>query len=299
MKEPCFLGAATAIVTPFINDEIDYIAYDRLLSQQLDAGIDAIVVCGTTGEASTMDAKEKLDLLRHTVFFVGGRCKVIAGSGTNSTASSVALSKEAHDCGADALLVVTPYYNKCSQSGLIAHYFAIADTVDIPMIVYNVPTRTGVTIRPETCLALSKHPNINGIKEASGSISQVARILNLCGDDFHVWSGNDDQTTATMALGGAGVISVLSNICPNAVVQTAHSCLAGNFAESAKLQRRYMPLIDALFSDVNPIPVKTALHELGLCNADLRMPLSPISDELRAKLCEVLAKCPDTKKPPK
>lgn len=293
MKNPVFLGAATAIVTPFIDQEIDYTAYNRLLERQLMNGISAIIVCGTTGEASTMSEEEKISLIRHTVQYVGGRCKVIAGTGSNNTENSVKMSRFAKECGADAILAVTPYYNKCSQNGLIQHYFAIADAVDLPLITYNVPSRTGVTIRPETCLTLSAHPNINGIKEASGSISQISRILNLCGGNFHVWSGNDDQITATMAVGGAGVISVLSNVCPKATVEMTQCCLNGDYAHSAVLQTRYMPLIDALFSDVNPIPVKAALHALGLCSDTLRLPLSAMSAEQYTKLCAALLTCPD------
>lgn len=291
MKKPVFTGAATAIVTPFLNDKIDLVAYDRLLEQQLSGGISAIVVSGTTGEASTMTVEEKCELLQHTVQYIHGRCKVIAGVGTNNTAVTVNLAQLAEQYGADALLAVTPYYNKCSQDGLVRHYYAIADATSLPLIVYNVPSRTGVNITPETCQVLSAHPNINGIKEASGNISQVARIRNLCADELYIWSGNDDQITATMALGGKGIISVLSNVYPKAVVKIAQACLNGDFSHSAALQAYYMPLIDALFSDVNPIPVKAALDALHLCSDELRLPLTRLDEKKREKLLLALHSC--------
>lgn len=293
MKEAIFTGAATAIVTPFLENAIDFEAYDAILLRQLRAGIAAIVVCGTTGEASTLTAEERKALISHTVAFCEGRCKVIAGIGTNSTEQSVQLARQAAASGADALLAVTPYYNKASQDGLAAHYFAIADAATLPLIVYNVPSRTGVNLRPETCKRLSLHPNINGVKEAGGNISQVAEILALCGEDFNVWSGNDDQITATMALGGKGVISVLANLCPRITVEIVEACLRQDFPASAALQRRYLPLIQALFSDVNPIPVKAALEDLGLCRSSLRLPLTPLCEEKRTLLRAALLTCPE------
>lgn len=293
MKEPVFTGAATAIVTPFLENGIDFEAYDSILARQLHAGIAAIVVCGTTGEASTLTPEEREALIRHTVAYCAGRGKVIAGVGTNSTAQSVRLARQAEACGADALLAVTPYYNKASQEGLAAHYFAIADAVQLPLIAYNVPSRTGVNLKPETCRLLSTHPRINGVKEAGGDISQVAHILNLCGEDFNVWSGNDDQITAVMALGGKGVISVLANVRPRITAEIAEACLRQDFPASAALQCRYLPLIDALFSDVNPIPVKAALEDLGLCRQTLRLPLTPLSQEKRIRLRSALLTCPE------
>ena len=293
MKEPVFTGVATAIVTPFVKNEIDFEGFDLILARQMQAGISAVVVCGTTGEASTLSTEEKEKLLRHTVAYCAGRCKVIAGVGTNSTAASIRLAALAASCGADALLAVTPYYNKASQAGLAAHYFAIADATSLPLITYNVPSSTGVNLLPETCLKLSRHPNINGVKEASGSISQVARILSLCGEDFNVWSGNDDQITATMALGGKGIISVLSNIRPRITVEIADACLHHDYSASAALQCAYMPLIDALFSDVNPIPVKAALKDMGVCEETLRLPLTPMDAEKRMKLRAAQLTCPE------
>lgn len=295
MKEAIFTGAATAVVTPFLENGagIDFDAYDAILACQLHAGIAAIVVCGTTGEASTLTPEEREALIVHTVSYCSGRCKVIAGIGTNHTAQSVRLAQQAAASGADALLAVTPYYNKASQEGLAAHYFSIADATELPLIAYNVPSRTGVNLRPETCKLLSTHPKINGVKEASGDLSQVARILSLCGEDLNVWSGNDDQITAVMALGGKGVISVLANIRPRITTEIAEACLRKDFSASAGLQCRYMPLIDALFSDVNPIAVKAALEDLDLCRQTLRLPLTPLSPEKRTLLRAALLTCPE------
>ena len=293
MKEPVFTGAATAVVTPFRNGEIDYSAFERILAQQLAAGIQGIVICGTTGEASTLTPQERIHLISHAVTYCAGRCKIIAGVGTNSTAQSVHYAEQAEKSGADALLAVTPYYNKCSQEGLAVHYFTIANTTSLPLIVYNVPSRTGVNLTAETCARLSRHPRINGVKEASGNLSQIAHIRALCEDNLNIWSGNDDQITAVMALGGKGVISVLSNVRPRATARIAQCCLNGYFEESARLQCACLPLIDALFSDVNPIPVKAALEELGLCTQELRLPLTPLSAEKRAVLRSALQHCPE------
>lgn len=292
MKEPVFIGAATAIITPFSGAGIDYHAYDCLLEKQIDAGIQAIVVCGTTGEASTMSMMEKQELIDHTVRFVKDQCKVIAGIGTNSTEHSIEMAKIAYNCGADSLLAVTPYYNKCTQEGLVQHYCAIADSTPLPLITYNVPGRTGVNIAPETCKRLSAHSKINGLKEAGGNISQVARIKGQCEEDFHIWSGNDDQITAIMSLGGCGVISVLSNIYPKLVVKLVNACLEGNYALSASLQCAYMPFIDGLFSEVNPIPIKAVLSAQGLCEDTLRLPLVPMSSQNRNKLLQILHSLP-------
>ena len=288
MKEPVFTGAATAIVTPFLENGIDFEAYDSILARQLHAGIAAIVVCGTTGEASTLTPEEREALIRHTVAYCAGRCKVIAGVGTNSTAQSVRLARQAEACGADALLAVTPYYNKASQEGLAAHYFAIADAVQLPLIAYNVPSRTGVNLRPETCRLLSTHPRINGVKEAGGDISQVAHILNLCGEDFNVWSGNDDQIVPLLALGGKGVISVLSNVAPQYTHDICAKWFAGETQESLQMQLKALPLCKALFADVNPIPVKWAMNRLGwqagACRLPLVEPSAAVQDQLETAM---------------
>lgn len=293
MKEPLFHGVATAVVTPFYEDQLDLAAFDRILEQQVAAKIDAIVVCGTTGEASTLTTEEKATLWRHAASYLGGRAKLIAGVGTNDTRTSVAHAVLAKECGADGLLAVTPYYNKCSQEGLARHYEAIADATDLPLITYNVPSRTGVDLKPDTCARLMRHPHINGIKEAGGSITRVAELRHLCGDSFAVWSGNDDQITAMMALGASGVISVLSNIRPRAVKALTEACLSGDFKTASKLQIDYLPLIKALFSDVNPIPVKAALAVLGICREEVRLPLCPISPEARTRLHAALLTCPE------
>lgn len=291
MKKPIFTGAATALVTPFADGRIDLAAYDRLLETQRD--VQALVVTGTTGEASTLTDTEKVTLWKHTADRKPVGCKVIAGVGTNCTAASVRLAQAAQDCGVDALLAVTPYYNKCTQQGLIEHYRTIADATELPLLLYNVPSRTGVNLLPETCLALSAHPRINGVKEASGDLRQAAAIRERCGDALHVWSGNDDQTAAIIALGGKGVISVLSNVRPKAVAALTKAALSGDCDTAAALQARYLPLIDALFSEVNPIPVKAALHAMRLCGETLRLPLTPLSEEKRASLRAALLACPE------
>lgn len=293
MKKPLFLGTATAVVTPFFENQIDLAALDRLLEQQLSAKIDAIVVCGTTGEASTLTIEEKTALWQHTASYLGGRAKMIAGIGTNDTRTSAALAMLAKEAGADGLLAVTPYYNKCSQEGLARHYEAIADATDLPLITYNVPSRTGVDLKPETCVRLMRHERINGIKEAGGNAVRMAKLRSLCGASFAVWSGNDDQIVAMMALGASGVISVLSNVRPHAVKAMTDACLRGDFQTAAKLQTDYLPLIEALFSDVNPVPVKAALAALGICREEVRLPLCPMSSDARTRLHAALLTCPE------
>lgn len=288
LKEPIFSGIATAVVTPFMEDRIDFAAYDAILDQQLAAGIPALVVTGTTGEASTLTVEEKLALWRLSISYVDGRCKIIAGVGTNCTAMSVILAEQAAACGADGLLAVTPYYNKCTQEGLVRHYFAIADATVLPLIVYDVPSRTGVQIRPETCARLAEHPRINGIKYAGSDIVTATEICRLCGNALHLWCGNDDQCVPTMAVGGVGLISVLSNILPSETARMCDLCLAGKYREAATLQRQYLPLIRALFSQPNPIPVKAALEYLGLCRRDVRLPLTHMSDEAASSLRKAL-----------
>ena len=277
--KPLFQGACTALVTPFRLDFVHTEAYDQLLDRQMKAGIAALVVCGTTGESATMSDTERLDLIGHTVDYVRGRCKVIAGTGSNHTAHAVTLSKEAEKLGADGLLLVSPYYNKATEAGLIAHYTAIADQVHIPCIAYNVPSRTGVDIPVSVYRALAAHPNFCGVKEAGGDVGKIARIRQACGPEFFIWSGNDDQTVPVMALGGLGVISVLSNLYPETVVRLTGLCLAGRYREAANLQAALMPIIDALFCEVIPIPVKAALRLAGLDVGHCRLPLTDPTPE--------------------
>ena len=292
MKRPLFTGAATAIVTPFSDQNVDLAAFERLLWRQLDAGIATLVVTGTTGEASTLRLEEKEALWRLAAATAQNDAVVIAGVGTNHTAQSVALAKAAAGCGVDALLAVTPYYNKATQEGLYQHYIAIAEATSLPLILYNVPSRTGVALAPETCRRLSLHPKIAGLKEASGDLSALAKIRRLCGGELPVWCGNDDQTVAAMSLGAYGVISVLSNVRPRLVKTMCDRALTGDFAEAARLQLAALPLIEALFSEVNPIPVKAALAAEGLCRDELRLPLTPMSAEKRPALLSALATCP-------
>lgn len=287
MKQPVFEGVATALVTPFKNGTIDYAMLEQLLDFQLAAGVDAIVVCGTTGEASTMSPQEQLGTIAHAIKYTAGRCKIIAGTGSNNTAHCLEMSRVADSMGASALLLVTPYYNKCTQAGLVRHYTTVADTVRCPVIVYNVPSRTGVEISVDTLAELSRHPNINGVKEAGGNTAKVARTIERCGDDLFVWSGNDDQTVPLMALGAKGVISVLSNVRPKQTLEMTRACQEGRYADAGKLQCRLMPLIDALFCEVNPIPVKQALKLIGFDAGEPRLPLTPLSashEELLKKL---------------
>lgn len=286
MKEPIFTGTCTALVTPFKGDFIDFEKLGQLIDHQIENGVSALVICGTTGEASTQSIPEHLAAIDYAVKHADGRIKIIAGTGSNDTAHALKMSDAAQISGADGLLLVTPYYNKATQKGLYEHYMYIADRVKIPMILYNVPGRTGVSFTPETYKKLSAHPLINGIKEASGSTGIVARTLALCGDDMNIWSGNDDQTVPFMAMGAKGVISVLSNICPAETVKMTSLCLEGNYAEAGKMQVDYMELIDALFCEVNPIPVKTALNLMGWDVGILRMPLCDMED----KNLEVLKK---------
>lgn len=276
MKQPFFLGVCTALVTPFLDGNVNYPMLQRLLQRQLDAGIRAVVICGTTGESPTLSDSEKIQLFRSAKEFVGNGCKIIAGTGSNNTAHAVALSRAAEEAGADALLVVTPYYNKATPTGLIAHYATIADTVHIPVIAYNVPSRTGVDIPVSVYKELSKISNMAGVKEASTDISKIAKIRYAC-PDFPIWSGNDDQAVAVMALGGKGVISVLSNVAPLETQAMAMAALDGDFDTASALQLEMLPLMEALFSEVNPIPVKAAMKLLGFDCGACRMPLTAIS----------------------
>ena len=285
MRQPIFSGACTAIVTPFDgNGAVDYDAFGQLIEEQIQVGIDAICVCGTTGESATMSIREHISVVEYCVKKVQGRVKVIAGAGSNDTSKAVYLSQHVQAAGADGLLLVTPYYNKTTQAGLIKHYEYIADRVELPMILYNVPSRTGVGFTAETYKILSENPKINGVKEASGNLSLVTHTRLLCGEDFTIWSGNDDQVIPMMALGAKGVISVASNLVPRVMVEMSHRCLDNEFKAAAQLQIRYTELIDALFMEVNPIPIKAALELAGKCGGGLRLPLCDLSPEHREKL---------------
>ena len=280
MRTPVFTGSCPALITPFDqNNIINYDAFGKLIDAQIEAEVDAVCVCGTTGESATMSIREHIAAVEFCVKRVNHRVKVIAGAGSNDTSAAVYLSQHAQDSGADALLHVTPYYNKASQTGLIKHYEYIADRVELPIILYNVPGRTGVSFTAETYKILSENPKINGVKEASGNFSLLAHTRFLCGDDFYIWSGNDDQVVPMMALGAKGVISVASNIIPEVMVEMTHLCLNNDFAAASQLQIRYMDLIDALFTEVNPIPIKAAMNLLGMDAGSLRLPLCDISDK--------------------
>ncbi|MCQ5028837.1 4-hydroxy-tetrahydrodipicolinate synthase [Flavonifractor sp. DFI.6.63] len=279
MREPVFTGACSAIVTPFDQSgAVNYDRFGRLIDEQIARGLDAICVCGTTGECATLSIREHIAAVEYCVKRVNHRVKVIAGAGSNDTSAAVYLSQHAQDSGADALLHVTPYYNKASQTGLIKHYEYIADRVDLPIILYNVPSRTGVSFTAETYQILSRHPKINGVKEASGNFSLLAHTRAICGDDFYVWSGNDDQVVPMMSLGAKGVISVVANIAPEIMIQMTHLCLEGRFGEAGALQLRYMDFIDALFLEVNPIPIKAAMNLAGYDVGSLRLPLCDMSN---------------------
>ena len=285
MKKTIFTGAGVAVITPMRADfSIDYEELGRIIDHQIDNGTDCIVICGTTGEASAMTDEEHTEAIRFAVKRAAGRVPVVAGAGSNDTAYAVWLSKEAKAAGADALLHVTPYYNKTSQRGLVAHFTAIADATDLPVILYNVPSRTGVDILPATYKELAKHPNIVATKEASGNFTHIAHTMQLCGDDLSVYSGNDDQIVPILSLGGKGVISVLSNVAPRETHDICRLFFEGKTAESAAKQLCYMPLINALFTDVNPIPVKEAMNLLGWNAGPCRLPLISMTDAARAAL---------------
>lgn len=290
MRKPLFTGSGVAIVTPFTKDTVDLDAFGRLIDFQMANGTDAVIVCGTTGEASTMTYGERMRTIEYCVERVNGRVPVIAGSGSNATPNAIALGRDAERAGADGLLVVTPFYNKATQAGLVKHYTAIADAATKPIILYDVPSRTGVTIAPETYAELAKHPNINGVKEAGSNLSNIQKTRNLCPDDFSIWSGNDDETAAICLLGGRGVISVAANVVPDRMHQLVRLCLAGDFAAAGKLQLDLKELCDALFCEVNPIPVKTALEMMGLCSGALRLPLCEPSEEHRKRIQKTLVR---------
>ena len=280
MKRPVFTGAAVAIITPMNTDgSVNYDELGRIIDDQIAHSTDAIVICGTTGESPTLTDEEHTECIRYTVKKTAGRVPVIAGTGSNDTKYAIWLSKQAEADGADALLLVTPYYNKTSQAGLLAHYTAIADAVHIPCILYNVPSRTGCNLTPATLAELAKHPNINAVKEASGNISHVAEIAAACGDSLNIYSGNDDQIVPLLALGGKGVISVVSNVAPELVHNCCQAFFDGDTAKARDLQLEMLPLSDALFCEVNPIPVKKAMELLGWKVGGLRLPLVEPSEE--------------------
>lgn len=284
MKNTIFKGCATAIVTPFNEDGVNYKEFEKLINFQLENNVDALVVCGTTGESSTMTLDEKKKVIKFAIDVVNKKIPVIAGTGGNCTDSVISLSKYAESVGATAILLVTPYYNKTTQVGLIEHYTKIASSVNLPIILYNVPSRTGLNISPETCFELSKLENIVAIKEASGNISQVSKIASLCGDSIDIYSGNDDQIVPILSLGGIGVISVLSNIMPAYTCDIVKNYLNGNIKKAKDMQINALPLIDALFCEVNPIPVKAALNEMNFNVGIPRLPLVELSLLSKEKL---------------
>ena len=277
-KNTIFRGAATALITPLTADGVDYDALGRLIDWQIDEGIDALVIVGTTGEGSTLTYSEHQDVIRYSAQRAAGRVPIIAGSGSNDTNRAVTLSRFSCEAGADALLVVTPYYNKATQKGLIEMYRAIAESVDRPIILYNVPSRTGVNIEPATYAALAEIPNIAAIKEANGNISKIVETRALVGDALDIYSGNDDQIVPILSMGGAGVISVLSNVMPRQTAELCRRFFEGDLVGSAKMQCELLPLIQKLFSEVNPIPVKAAMAAMGWCENYVRLPLTPMED---------------------
>ncbi len=288
MKNTVFTGAATAIVTPFCNGEVDYEQFGRLIDWQISEGIDAIVACGTTGEGSTLTDEEHREVIRYAVERVAGRVPVIAGTGSNDTAYAIELTRYACEVGADAMLLVTPYYNKATQKGLIKSFEAVADISTKPVILYNVPSRTGCNLLPASAAVLADHPNIVAIKEASGNISQIAELAHLVRGKLDIYSGNDDQIVPVLSLGGKGVISVLSNIMPRATHEMCQKFFDGDIKGSADLQLDLLPLVNALFCEVNPIPVKAAVSAMGYGENSLRLPLTPMEAQNEAKLLSLM-----------
>ena len=289
MKQPVFTGSGVAIITPFTNDGIDYPALARLLDFQLENGTDAIIVCGTTGEAAAMSYEERVRAIEAVVRHVDGRVPVIAGTGSNNTENAITLSRDASSAGVDALLVVTPFYNKATPKGLIRHYTAVADAVEKPVILYHVPSRTGVKCTAEIYAALAEHPNIVGVKEAGGDLALVQKTRELCPKDFYIWSGNDDETAPIMLFGGKGVISVAANVMPGEMHRLTEACLKGDFVTAGRMQLELRKLCEALFWEVNPIPVKTALAMMGYCQERFRSPMCEMEPENRERLAGVLA----------
>ena len=290
MKLPLFTGVCTALVTPFLDGRVNYPMMETLLRRQLEAGVKAVVIAGTTGEAPTLTDEEKMTLFRRCKDYAGKDMLIIAGTGSNSTEHAVSLSREAEKCGVDALLVVSPYYNKATAQGLVAHYVSIAEAVKLPVIVYNVPSRTGLDIPVEVYRALSAVPNIVGVKEASADITKITRIRAACGPGFTVWTGNDEMIAPVMALGGRGVISVISNVAPEETRMLAEAALDGDFDTAADLQIRMQPLMETMFCEVNPIPVKEAMKLMGYDCGDCRLPLTGLSPDKRQRLVQCLGK---------
>ena len=288
LKPSVFTGAATAIITPFKNGKIDYEAFGKLIDAQIASGIDALVIAGTTGEAATLDHDEHCECMKFAVEKIAGRVPMIAGTGSNDTAYGIELSKYACEVGADALLLVTPYYNKATPKGLIKSFLETAEATDKPIILYNVPSRTGCNISLPVYKELAKHERIVAVKEASGNISAIAELIDECGDSYDIYSGNDDQIVPIMSLGGKGVFSVLSNVMPEETHRMTKLCLDGDFKSAAELQLKYLKLINALFCEVNPVPVKTAMAEMGWCDIEMRLPLCEMDDANKAKLLAVM-----------
>ena len=288
MKTPLFTGVCTALVTPFTDNKINYPMLKVILRRQIEANVKAIVIAGTTGEAPTLTDREKIDLFRISKEFVGDKCKIIAGTGTNSTEHTVALSKTAEDVGVDALLVVAPYYNKPNNSGLLAHFQAVSDAVDTPVILYNIPSRTGIDIPVPVYEALSKTSNIVGVKEASSDITKHSQIRAVCRPDFCIWAGNDTQIIPSASLGGSGVISVLSNILPEETVAMTDAALNGDLEVARKIEQQLLPLIELLFEDTNPIPVKEIMRYIGYDCGSCRLPLTKAASKLTKKICSII-----------
>lgn len=291
VKTPIFKGSCTAVITPFSEHGIDYERFRKNIDFQFENGTSALVVCGTTGENATLTAGEHDELVRIAVRENRGRMKIIAGVGSNNTDTALKFAENAKTAGADGILMVTPYYNKTTQKGLVEHFTYVADRVDIPMILYNVPSRTGIGITADTCRVLSQHPNINGIKEASGDISLAAEIRGQCGNDLYIWSGNDDCTVPLISLGALGVISVASNIVPAVVSKLCALCLDGDFAGATELYAKYFRLFSGLFIETNPIPVKTAMKMLSTDSGIMRLPLTEMGEINRASLLSVMRDC--------
>ncbi len=289
-RKPIFMGAASAIITPMNENGVDYESFKKLLNWQIDEGIDALVIAGTSGEGSTLTDEEHREVLKFAVEVVNGRVPVIAGTGSNDTAYAIDLTKYACEVGCDAMLVVTPYYNKATQKGLIKMFCEIADASTKPIILYNVPSRTGVNIEPATYAELAKHPMIQAIKEANGQIDKITETMALCGDKLDLYSGNDDQIVPLMSVGGKGVISVLSNVLPKETSEMCHKFFAGDIKGAAEMQFKYFALTKALFSEVNPIPVKAAMAAMGYCEDYVRLPLTVMEDDHKAVLLSEMRK---------
>ena len=287
-KKSIFKGAATAIVTPFLDGEVDYISFGHLIDRQIESGIDALVICGTTGESATLSDREHHEVLNFALAKANGRIPMIAGTGSNDTSHAIKMSKFACELGYDALLCVTPYYNKATEKGLIESFTAIADAGDVPIILYNVPTRTCTNITLPVYRELARHENIVAVKEASGNMSVIAQLICECGDDFDVYSGNDDQTLPILALGGAGVISVVSNIIPREMSDLCRKWFDGDTQGCRRLHEKYMKLMKMMFCEVNPIPVKAACEIMKLCSSEMRLPMCEIGEDNRKKLSKVL-----------